>query len=61
MREWWKFTAWPWIRDRAWPGFIAACTFGMGAWWDAVEEHPGVAVTNIFLGVILCAGASLYL
>lgn len=55
--DWLKFTAWPWMRDRAFPLIESS----MGAWWESVEEHPGVAVTNIVIGAFLCAGASLYL
>lgn len=51
MREWWKFTAWPWIRDHAWP-FVES---GMKAWFDQTLEYPGVAVANIVLGGIVAS------
>jgi hypothetical protein len=49
MGEFWKFTAWPWLRDKALPGIEMALT----GWFLSVEEHPFAHAASVILGAIV--------
>ena len=49
MRDWLKFTAWPWIRDHGWP----ALGSGVTSWFNQTIDHPGVAAFNLLLGALI--------
>jgi hypothetical protein len=51
MAEWWKFTAWPWIRDDGWPALEGCVT----SWFDVTMDYPGASAFNVLLGALIAA------